>query len=45
MREELGEQRKGATDRPPASPHALSNRGRPSAAVTPASPSVPCERI
>lgn len=40
-REKLGEQRKGATDRPPAYPHALSSRGRPPAAVTPAYPSVP----
>lgn len=41
MREKLREQRKGATDRPPASPHAFSSRGRPPAAVTPASLSVP----
>ena len=34
-------ERKGATDRPPASPHALSSHGRPPAAVTPAYPSVP----
>ena len=44
-REKLREQRKGATDRPPASPHALSSRGRPPAAVTPAYPRFPCERI